>query len=390
MSTIPSGQKFHTVASNINTVERGSALSNAGREIYTMQDIIDTVGGGGIQPSQTPLDWTNDEANFLVKCDDGLYRNANPSEWWHLMMQSGLFSTTPNVVSDNFVTINISTNGAWGNIQGWSTIPYYKLTSSFGTETFGEAIRMMNFGNAIVTLKSSANSNFIEVDNYYMQSWVTNNISPVNQYVLVAPNLIGIHSLTLDSALYKIDAPNLKYIGTIQAQDSSNELIIPSVEYSSYVQLFNHIADIDISGLRYVSSIDIYNQQQTFFDLSNLEVANSVLFGYNFLYEIDLNNLVYVQNLQIADNNNLETIHLQNLRVYLGDFVDLRGNNLTQSCVDNILVTFALMDGLSAQYPQVFENSNIQLNGGTNQPPSAVGLNAIAILNSRGCSVSTN
>ena len=43
MSTIPSGQKFHTVASNINTVERGSALSNAGREVYTMQDITDTT-----------------------------------------------------------------------------------------------------------------------------------------------------------------------------------------------------------------------------------------------------------------------------------------------------------------------------------------------------------
>lgn len=46
MSTIPSGQKFHTVASNINTVERGSALSNAGREVYTMQDITDTVSAG--------------------------------------------------------------------------------------------------------------------------------------------------------------------------------------------------------------------------------------------------------------------------------------------------------------------------------------------------------
>ena len=43
MSTIPSGQKFHTVASNINTVERGSSLSNAGREVYTMKDIADTV-----------------------------------------------------------------------------------------------------------------------------------------------------------------------------------------------------------------------------------------------------------------------------------------------------------------------------------------------------------
>lgn len=45
MAIVPTTQKFHTVASNINTVERGSALSNAGREIYTMQDIIDTVGG---------------------------------------------------------------------------------------------------------------------------------------------------------------------------------------------------------------------------------------------------------------------------------------------------------------------------------------------------------
>ena len=43
MPTIPTAQKFHTVASNINTVERGSALSNAGREVYTMQDITDTT-----------------------------------------------------------------------------------------------------------------------------------------------------------------------------------------------------------------------------------------------------------------------------------------------------------------------------------------------------------
>jgi hypothetical protein len=44
MSTIPSGQKFHTVPSNVQTVERGSALANSQREIYTMQDIIDTAG----------------------------------------------------------------------------------------------------------------------------------------------------------------------------------------------------------------------------------------------------------------------------------------------------------------------------------------------------------
>jgi hypothetical protein len=43
MATIPTGQKFHTVPSNVQTIERGSALANSQREIYTMQDIVDTV-----------------------------------------------------------------------------------------------------------------------------------------------------------------------------------------------------------------------------------------------------------------------------------------------------------------------------------------------------------
>lgn len=47
MATIPSTQKFHTVESSVDTVEYGSSQLAAGREVYTMQDIIDTVGGGG-------------------------------------------------------------------------------------------------------------------------------------------------------------------------------------------------------------------------------------------------------------------------------------------------------------------------------------------------------
>ena len=47
MAIIPSGQKFHTVRANVDTDDRGSARANADREIYTMQDIIDTAGGGG-------------------------------------------------------------------------------------------------------------------------------------------------------------------------------------------------------------------------------------------------------------------------------------------------------------------------------------------------------
>ena len=52
MPSIPLLQKFHTVADDVVTVNRGSAVANANRTIFTMQDIITTVdssgGGGGI------------------------------------------------------------------------------------------------------------------------------------------------------------------------------------------------------------------------------------------------------------------------------------------------------------------------------------------------------
>lgn len=47
MATIPNDQKFHTLSASTPTKERGSAQADGLREIYTMQDIIDTAGGGG-------------------------------------------------------------------------------------------------------------------------------------------------------------------------------------------------------------------------------------------------------------------------------------------------------------------------------------------------------
>jgi hypothetical protein len=41
---IPFDQKFHTVSGFVQTQEKGSALANSQREIYTMQDIISTIG----------------------------------------------------------------------------------------------------------------------------------------------------------------------------------------------------------------------------------------------------------------------------------------------------------------------------------------------------------
>ena len=57
MPNIPVTQKFHTVSGDVDTENKGSALANSNRAVFTMQDIINTVdsapGSGTIGGSIT-------------------------------------------------------------------------------------------------------------------------------------------------------------------------------------------------------------------------------------------------------------------------------------------------------------------------------------------------
>jgi hypothetical protein len=63
MAIIPNGQKFHTIASNVATKERGSSLVNSQKDIYTMDDIVDTVSASvSSNPQVIDLKVTNGTA----------------------------------------------------------------------------------------------------------------------------------------------------------------------------------------------------------------------------------------------------------------------------------------------------------------------------------------
>jgi hypothetical protein len=68
MAIIPTGQKFHTVPSNVVTKERGSALINSLHEVYTMQDIIGTVSN----PTSGYLPYNNGGVFADSKISQGL------------------------------------------------------------------------------------------------------------------------------------------------------------------------------------------------------------------------------------------------------------------------------------------------------------------------------
>ncbi len=48
MAIIPNEQKFHTVSSTVDTIDRGSSQANSNREVYTMQDVKESVVGNDI------------------------------------------------------------------------------------------------------------------------------------------------------------------------------------------------------------------------------------------------------------------------------------------------------------------------------------------------------
>jgi hypothetical protein len=139
-----------------------------------------------------------------------------------------------------------------------------------------------------------------------------------------------------------------------------------------------------------VNQLNVYSQQSTVFGFGNLQVVDYMVFYNNQFNTLLLPSLKYVNSLSIYNNSQLTTVDFPNLSVINETYVELSNNAFSQQTVDDILVMLANMDGQSAQYPYYFENAVIQLDGGTNQPPSAVGLNAISILTSRGCSVITN
>jgi|TARA_B100001778_G_C18604534_1_gene639096 hypothetical protein len=114
MATIPSGQKFHTVASTVDTENKGSAGLNAQRTIFTMQDIQDTVtAGGGVDGSGT--------ANSLSRwLDSNTLQDAGVTDDGSTVAVARPLSVTGTVTSSvNLVGVDavMSGNGTFsGNV----------------------------------------------------------------------------------------------------------------------------------------------------------------------------------------------------------------------------------------------------------------------------------
>ena len=103
MAIIPDAQQFHTLSSTVDTTERGSALANASREVYTMQDIkesISAIDGSGVQYAVPVFTDANTLTNLPIGSSGQVLTSTNP--------QQASKQPSPNISNINEVAISIA------------------------------------------------------------------------------------------------------------------------------------------------------------------------------------------------------------------------------------------------------------------------------------------
>lgn len=335
----------------------------------------------------TAVDLSDEQTRYIIKNDAGEWVQATSYENLVSLMTSGIVNTMPNVVNHNFDSYIIDSSGSYGQVYANSFL-YIDINGN----KVGTPLRLLDMGNSFARLYGTLNNHFVEVDNEIMIGW-TNQVYGTQMPIQVnAPNLKAIiGGFQYDYWLKKLVAPNLKYMASLQF--GTNDIVA------------------DFPSLEYVSRFDIYGAPNLVYNLPNLKhVGNAYFSGVSGSFtlpaletisnlnaswgsqmtSINLPNLKYASNLGISYNSVLNNINISSLKACFSNYVGFNNNALNQSSVDAILWQFANMDGVNNGIDYVFRDGTIMLNGGTNSAPSASGLQAIAILNSRGVGVATN
>ena len=168
--------------------------------------------------------------------------------------------------------------------------------------------------------------------------------------------------------------PELVFVGEDFGIDDCESLETINVASLEYVGEDLYLRDlVDLTGT--------YTFQNLTYIDSDLTVGGC---GITSLAFPSLEKIGYVE---IVDNDSLTTITMPALLRVDGDFI-ASGNALTESAVDYILAKLVSLDGTDGT--TLWENLTLTLTGGTNAPPSEDGLDDVAILEGRGCTVNVN
>jgi len=274
MAIIPIAQKFHTVSSTVDTVDRGSAELQSQREIYTMQDIINTVSatggsidGSGVQYALPVFTDTNTITNLAIGTAGQVLTSngagANPS-FQTLSVPVNVTDTTSgiNVTSPGTQNIFIGFEAGNVNTSNENTFVGYRagLVSTGSDNTFigNEAGRTASSGSKNTAVGHEAGENISTASSNTIVGWAAggngkSNSVCIGDQVTGGERAVSIGSLANAQASVSTGAVSIGYRAGYQGAETG----CVAIGYEAHYRGSNEfVTAIGYQALRNLNELD--------------------------------------------------------------------------------------------------------------------------------------
>ena len=359
MAIIPNGEKVLMTSADVNTTYGGSAALKQMNQWYTIEDIAETIGGGG-----------GGYGDFVIEANGTMGQGFNVSYSVNASVPSVQAGINVYPVK-SYANVSIYNNSGYGSTFTATEAAFPGLTEVGSININGTPLTIIDLPDLESVAGSMAYFSFNQ-----------------NQLLttLLAPSLIAADNVNIsnNSALANIDFSSLVTVSqqfnidnTAITQLSSVQL--PVLETLNTLQSGN-LTSINLPSIKKLNSLSINGSSLTSVIFPNTEHLNG--YGINLSQKPNLTSVVLgtIGTLKRVTNSSASTVY--------NFAVDFSLCSLNEASVNGILTLMASLDGTNGTCLAM--NGVAYLSGGNNAIPTGAGLTAVQTLLNRDWAVSVN
>lgn len=359
MAIVPSNTRFVGISSSVDLKERKSSLINSETQPYTIEDIAQTVGGGG-----------GGFGDFVIEANGTMGPSFN--------VGYQLNAAVPSVQNgiNVYPVKSYPSLSLYGN-QGYGTT-FTATEVSFPGLTEASYVNLNNTPLVIIDLPdltsvAGSMAYFSMNQNQLLTTLLAPSlVSADNINISNNPTLVNINFESLVNVAQQFNVEN-----TSITQLTSAEL--PVLENVGTLQ-FSTVTSINLPSVKKIANINAYGS-----NLTSMAFPNTIhLTGYGFYFS----QKVALTSVVLGTVGTLKQITNSSASIVSGFSIDFSSCSLDEASVNGIAILMASLDGTNGACTA--NSGTMYLNGGSNAAPSGSGAAAIQTLLGRGWMIATN
>lgn len=352
MAIIPGSAKVLNQYENVNTTYGGSKAMKAQSKWYTMDDVIETIGGGGSSTLDIIANGTLPAATIAYST----------------------IATIPSTPITGEISIPVATIPSL-SLQGNPSTVYTATNIEFPTLTQASTVQFQQ----INSIQSVSLPNLVTI---------TGNCRCASLYNITTFNLPKVTSIDGEfefgnnPLLTNINFPLLQRVGSLRASSSA-------VAFSGFYQ--SSFPLLTTAGFWVSASVPVFE-----IDINSITTLEGLESQYGNITRINLPNAINIatNGSPIGVNYNFNLVELNIGTAGTVKFIPngttmyFDENIINSASINNLLTMLASLDGTNGT--TVCSNGYLNISGGLNAAPSGAGITAVSTLLGRGWTVQTN